>query len=164
MGKVFRFSATAVASYIVYVLLVIPLKSGELLLGIVVALVSASILFKYLPFDIRVFNPVRIVRGLIYAPYFLWKMIVANIEIALIVISPVLKIKPSVVKSGTLLKSNEGKLLLTSSITLTPGTLTIDLKDDEVYIHRVKADKTGEEETRKTIVLPFEKFIKGVTE
>ena len=133
-------------------------------MGIFVAVISAIILSGYLPFDRRIFNPMRLVRWIIYAPYFLWKMIVANIEIALIVINPVLRIKPSIVKGSTILKSNEGKLLLTSSITLTPGTLSIDLKDEEVYIHRVKTDKTGEEETKEEVIHPFEKFIKGVTE
>lgn len=164
MGKVFRFTATAVASYIIYILLVLPLKPGELILGIFAALLSAAILFKYLPFDSRILNLVRIFRGIIYAPYFLWKMIVANIQIALIIVSPVLRIKPSIVKGRTLLKSNEGKLLLTSSITLTPGTLSIDMKDDQIYIHRVKTNKITETETHKEVIHPFEKFIKGVTE
>ncbi len=164
MRKIARFTATAAASFVIYILLVMPLKSGELILGAAVALLSAAVLYKFLPFDRRIFNPVRIVKGILYGPYFLWKMIVANIEIALIVISPVLKIKPSIVKGRTLLQSNEGKLLLTSSITLTPGTLSIDLKDDQVYIHRVKTDKTSDTETQEEVIHPFEKFIKGVTE
>ncbi len=164
MGKVFRFTATAVISFVIYILLVLPLKPGELVIGLGVAVISAVILAGYLPFDRRVFNPLRLLRGLVYAPYFLWKMIVANIEIALIVINPVLRIKPSIVKGKTILKSKEGQLLLTSSITLTPGTLSIDLKDDAVYIHRVSTDKTGTEETKAEVIHPFEKFIKGVTE
>ncbi len=164
MGKTLRFAATLAAAYIIYLLLVIPADPDELILGLIVALVSSIIIFKYLPFNTRLFNPVRIVRGIIYIPYFLWKMIVANIEIALIVLRPVLKIKPSIVKAGTSLKSNEGKLLLTSSITLTPGTLSIDLENDQVYIHRVKTEKTSEADTKKEVLDPFEKFIKGVTE
>ncbi len=164
MGKLLRFTATAAASFVIYILLVIPLKSGELVLGAAAALLSAAVLYKFLPFDSRLFNPVRIFRGLAYGPYFLWKMIVANIDIALIVIRPVLKVKPSIVKGRTLLKSKEGKLLLTSSITLTPGTLSIDIQDDVVYVHRVKTDTIDEAGTEKEVIHPFEKFIKGVTE
>lgn len=164
MGKVFRFTATAVVSFVIYILLILPFKTGELVIGLGVAFISAVIVSGYLPFDSRIFNPIRLAKGIAYAPYFLWKMIVANIEIALIVISPVLRIKPSIVKGKTNLKSKEGKLLLTSSITLTPGTLSIEQKDDEVYIHRVNTDKTGEEETTAEVIHPFEKFLKGVTE
>ena len=86
-------------------------------------------------------------------------MVVANIKIMLIVLNPKLKIEPEFKKGKTELRSNYGKLLLTSSITLTPGTLSADLDGDEVIIHCVKTDKNARE-----IMAPFEKFIKRITE
>ncbi len=164
MKKTLRFAATLAAAYIIYLFLVFPADSGELILGAAAALISVIILQNYLPFDTRIFNPLRIARGIAYAPYFLWKMIVANIEIAMIVIRPVLRIKPSIVKASTDLDSPEGKLLLTSSITLTPGTLSIDVQGEQLYVHRVKTDHLSEEDTKREVLTPFEKYIKGVTE
>jgi len=164
MKRILRFAATFAAAYLTYLLLVLPAGSQELILGVLAALVSTVILMKYLPFDTRLFNPLRIARAAVYTPYFFWKMIVANVEIALVVISPILKINPSIVKAKTDLKTDEGRLMLTSSITLTPGTLSVDIIDDNVYVHRVRTDKFSPEETKEEVLLPFEKFIKGVTE
>lgn len=164
MGRLVRFLATTVVAWVIYVFLTLPAGVEELLLGLGAAVLSAIILVRYLPFDARLFNPLRILRAVIYVPWFIWKMIVANLEMAVIILRPSLRISPSVVKAGTELKSNEGKLFLTSSITLTPGTLSVDVKDEQVYIHRVTVKKTGDEENRKEVVVPFEKFLKGVTE
>jgi multicomponent Na+:H+ antiporter subunit E len=164
MGRAIRFLATTAAGWAIYLLLSMPVGAEELALGLVVAVLSAIVLISYLPFDGRLFNPIRVLRALVYFPWFVWKMIEANLQMAAIVIAPVLKILPSIVRAGTELESPEGKLVLTSSVTLTPGTLSVDVLGDQVYVHRVTGDKITDEESREELVKPFEKFIKGVTE
>ena len=164
MGRAVRFLATALAGWVIYLLLAMPVGVEELWLGLGAAVLSALLLAGLRPFDGRLLNPLRILRGIVYVPYFLWKMVAANLEMAVIILRPVLKISPSIVRADTELQSPEGKLLLTSSITLTPGTLSVDAEDQKVYVHRVTGGKADDGENRKEITVPFERFLKGVTE
>lgn len=164
MNKLLRFTATAVISFVIYLLLTASLGWEEILFGIGVALVAALLVARYLPIHIGALNPVRIVKAIVYLPYFLWKMVEANLKLALIVIRPSLPIRPSVVEGTTDLKSAEGKLFLTSSITLTPGTLTVDVDDERVFVHCVTADERETNDAKGQILVPFEKRLRGVTE
>ncbi len=164
MGKGLRFIATVFVAFIIYILLAIPLNWQEVVLGLLVALTSSFLMIRFLPFDLRVINPVRIAKALVYLRYFLWKMIQANLNIASIVIKRKLKIKASFVNRKTTMSTPEGKLFLTSSITLAPGKLSVDIKRDNVFIHCITSEHRGEKETRKRILKPFEKYIREITE
>lgn len=59
----------------------------------------------------------------------------SNFHVAMIVLSPKLNISTSIVTINTKLKSDFNKTVLANSITLTPGTLTLDMKDDKLVIH-----------------------------
>ena len=162
MSGIVRFIATAVACFVIYLLLSLPLSPGELPAGIGIAVLISILMSRYLPINGKLFNPVRIIRFLIYLPVFIRKMIAANLQIAAIVIRPKLAVSPAIVKGKTGLATKEGKLFLTSSITLTPGTLTVDVNEDDVFIHVVKKGKA--EDPEKDILGPFEKHIGGITE
>jgi multicomponent Na+:H+ antiporter subunit E len=164
MNKLLRFAATALISFVIYLLLTASVALPEILFGIGVALIAALLVGRYLPIRIGALNPVRIVKAAVYLPIFLWKMIEANLKLALIVLRPSLPIAPSIVKGKTGLNSGEGKLFLTSSITLTPGTLTVDVEGDDIYVHCVTAKGGERDRTEETILVPFEKRLKGVTE
>ncbi|SES65698.1 Na+/H+ antiporter subunit E [Anaerobranca gottschalkii] len=62
-------------------------------------------------------------------------MIIANIQVAKIVLSPKMPISPGIVTFKTKLKSPLARTLLANSITLTPGTLTIDVDEDIFVVH-----------------------------
>jgi multicomponent Na+:H+ antiporter subunit E len=62
-------------------------------------------------------------------------MIIANIQVAKIVLSPKMPISPGIVTFKTKLKSPLARTLLANSITLTPGTLTIDVDEDIYVVH-----------------------------
>lgn len=164
MAKALKFLATAIAAFVIYILFAIPLNPEEIFLGGLVALVSSVLMIRFLPFDMSLFNPIRIYRILIYLPCLFLKMIQANLNITSIVIKPKLKIKAFIVKKKTTLATPVGKLLLTSSITLTPGALSVDVKKDQVLIHRVFAEDTCNKEIQTEILEPLEKFIREITE
>lgn len=164
MNKLLRFTATAVISFVIYLLLTASLGLEEILFGIGVAVIAALLVGRFLPIRIGAINPVRIAKAIAYLPYFLWKMIEANVRLALVVVRPSLPIHPSIVEGRTGMKSGEGKLFLTSSITLTPGTLTVDVEDDRVFVHCVSAGDAEENHAEESILVPFEKRLRGVTE
>lgn len=164
MRRISRFAATACVSFVLYLLLVGSFGTAEILLGAGIALLSAALVGAFLPFGLGALSPVRIAKAIAYLPYFLWKMIEANLILAWTVVRPSLPIAPSVVKGSTILSSDVGKLLLTSSITLTPGTLSVDVDGNDLYVHCVTAGADEITDPENTILEPFERRLKGVTE
>lgn len=97
---------------------------------------------------------------------FLWEMIKANIDVAYLVIHPMLPIKPGIVKIKTKLTKDSAITMLCNSITLTPGTLTVDVSetDKELYIHWIKVKAEGVDEATEKISSVFEKILTEVFE
>ena len=160
MRKFGRFLTAFIIAFAVYAALTSPFRHGpdleEIAAGALIALFAGLAVMRDFPLGWKYFNPLRWARFLVYLPVFVWKMILANLQIAAVVVDPRLPVRPSLIRYRTGLKSGEGKLALTSSVTLTPGTLTVDVRDQDIYIHCVKEEKDP--------VSPFEKLLKGVTE
>ena len=95
----------------------------------------------------------------VYLLVFFWDLVKSNIHVALIVLKPSLPINPGIVKTKTVLKSKMARLILTNSITLTPGTLTVDIEDDILYIHWIDVKSEDIEIATEKIVKKFEKIL-----
>jgi multicomponent Na+:H+ antiporter subunit E len=91
-----------------------------------------------------------------FAPTFIKALIQSNIEVARIVLSPSLPVNPGIVKLKTTLKNDYDKLLLANAITLTPGTITLDMEDDHLYIHILNLKTTDKDVLQKEIIEKFE--------
>lgn len=132
----------------------------ELILGSVVSLVVTFILAKYVNYTIDYKFPVRLFLFVFaYIPVFIWALLLANIDVARRVLSPKIPLNPGFVKVNTELKGDFAKLTLANSITLTPGTLSVDIKDDELFIHTVDVKGKTPEENKKHISQRFEKLL-----
>jgi multicomponent Na+:H+ antiporter subunit E len=59
---------------------------------------------------------------------------IANMQVVKIVLSPSMPIDPLVVEVKSDLKSDLGLTILANSITITPGTVTLDIKEDNVFV------------------------------
>jgi len=70
-----------------------------------------------------------------FIPVFLKNLVKSNIEVAKIVLTPELPTNTGIVKLKTKLTNDHDKLLLANAITLTPGTITLELNNDELYVH-----------------------------
>ena len=105
-------------------------------------------------------SPKAIIYTIIYLFVFLWELLKSNIEVAFIVLNPVLPINPGIIEAKTKLKSKMGRLILANSITLTPGTFTIDIIEDTYYIHCIDiSNEQDVEQATKKIILKFEKYL-----
>jgi len=96
---------------------------------------------------------ILIKRFISYLPWLIYQIVAANIHVAYLVLSPKMPIEPKVIQFKTKLKSDISKVTLANSITLTPGTITMDIVDEEFYVHaiseKVASDLlTGEMESR----------------
>ncbi|MFH1380404.1 MAG: Na+/H+ antiporter subunit E [bacterium] len=101
-----------------------------------------------------------------YLPVFFWECIKANIDVAYRVSHPLLPIKPGIVKITTKLKSDTGLTFLANSITLTPGTMTVDIDKDKgvLYIHWINTKAADTETATKLIAERFEKILAKIFE
>ena len=139
----------------------------EVLVGIVLALLISWLAGHFLITTERSQHPIRrILFFIIYIFKFFWEMIKANFEVAYLVIHPNLPIRPGIVKIKTKLKKDSAITVLSNSITLTPGTLTVDVNKDEqeLYIHCIKVETESVEEATKQIGQRFEKTLTEVFE
>ena len=96
-----------------------------------------------------------------YLPVFLWECAKANIDVACRVLHPKLPINPGIVKVKTKLKSDTALTFLANSITLTPGTLTVDVNKEEgiLYVHWIYVKSKDTEEATRLIVRKFERIL-----
>ena len=107
----------------------------------------------------------RILWMFIYIPMFLWYVLVANLDVVYRVVHPEMPIRPGIVKVKTTLKNPAGRTMLANSITLTPGTLTVDITDDDyLYIHWINVKSDDIEQATHHIVSRFEKVLRRIYE
>ena len=80
---------------------------------------------------------------LIYAIVLLIEIMKANLAITKLVIAPQIEVEPCLVKFRPKLKTHAARVALANSITLTPGTITVSLDDDEFLVHALNRDIAG---------------------
>lgn len=133
------------------------------LCSFLVGCVSHDLLFEDIKAKNRLISILRFVR---YLPWLIYQIILANIHVASLALSPRMPIDPKIIRFKTKLMSDLSIVTLANSITLTPGTITMDIIDGEFYVHALSkkvADDllTGEMEQRvASIFLEGEKFKK----
>ncbi|MDD3538869.1 MAG: Na+/H+ antiporter subunit E [Atribacterota bacterium] len=107
---------------------------AALIISLIVAVMASRVLFQKKSYHLL--NPLRwvIFLGYLVGPFF-FAMAKANIDVAYRVITG--KINPGIVKISPNLKNDAAITLLANSITLTPGTLSVDIdeKNNDLYIH-----------------------------
>jgi len=129
------------------------------------ALISAAVLFftrSLFKKEGAVFKgPQRYLWFLYYIPLFIWECFKANLDGAWRVIQPDLPMRPGIVKVKTRLKSETGLTFLANSITLKPGTMTVDIDQENgfIYVHWVDVESQDIEKATRQIVDKFEKVL-----
>jgi multicomponent Na+:H+ antiporter subunit E len=161
--RIVRYLTAFLVSFGVWLALVGTLNWQELLMGAVVAAIAAAFGWRY--FSLVGFSHLsvkKLIYLIAYIPVFFWEMIKANLDVAYRVIHPRMPINPGIVLIKTNLKSDSGKLALANSITLTPGTLTMDVKGDNLLVHWINVKSTDTKEATSIIGKRFERFLKVI--
>lgn len=73
------------------------------------------------------------VRTVLYLPWLFWQIFVANIDVMLR-IAGIRPIEPRMIRFKANLNTEYGRVLLANSITLTPGTVTVEAEDDNEFV------------------------------
>ena len=165
MKKLKGFIIFLIVAALTWLLLTGTFSRDELLVGGISLVLIAVLFYGYsdLYRGIKI-TPKIILYYPLYLLVFLKELIKANIDVALRVIKPSLPINPGIVAIKTELKSPLSKLILANSITLTPGTLTVDVKDDTLFIHWIDVKGKDVESATKEISSRFEKILKEIVE
>jgi multicomponent Na+:H+ antiporter subunit E len=79
-------------------------------------------------------------RFLLYIAWLTWNIVKANLQVAYLVVHPRMPIRPGLLQFRTRLRSDFGHIVLANSITLTPGTITVDFKDGTYLVHALVPD------------------------
>ena len=160
-----------ILALIIWILGAWPFVDGKidvqvLIAGVIAAAIVAFLFHEILPKEHRVFiSPVRIFWALVYVPVFFYYVIMANFDVVYRALHPKMPIKPGIVKIKTVLKTESGITALANSITLTPGTLTVDLTDDGfLYIHWINVKSDDVEQATEFIAKRFEWFLLKIFE
>lgn len=165
---------TSLLAFLFWILFVIQdinilnLSLQEVIVGLVVSIIvgyfTSPLFVKEDGFWI--FKKGRIFKLIAYIPFYFVALLKANIDVAKRALASEVKINPGIVKIKTDLKSEYGLSMLANSITLTPGTITMDIYEEEgsnyLYVHCLDVPKGNEEEIGNAIKGDFEKGIKGV--
>jgi multicomponent Na+:H+ antiporter subunit E len=156
-------------SFILFIILMMiwilltSLDKQELIAGVVTSLIILLATVKLDPVLGAIkCHPKSLFYSIVYLFVFTKELILSNLDVARRVLTPSLPIRPGFVMVKTKLKSKIGKLVLANSITLTPGTLTAEVKGNHLYIHWIDITEDKIEGATKEIVEKFEKYLEVI--
>jgi len=151
---------------VVWLLLTWSLDTQMLIAGVIASIIVAVLFHEIMPKEHKVFiSPVRMFWLLLYVPVFFYYMLIANLDVVYRALHPKMPINPGIVKIKTKLKTDSGITALANSITLTPGTLTVDLTDDGfLYVHWINVKSDDVEQATKFVAKRFEWFLEKIFE
>lgn len=158
-----QFLVVFVFALLLWLGLTASLRTDELIAGVLIALAAALLSLNHSPIfaGLRL-TPAAPLAFLRYLLAFSVALVRANLDMARRVLAPSLPIRPGLVRIKTTLQSDIGRLALANSITLTPGTLSIDLQADELLVHWIDCPPdTDMAAATHTIAADFERHLKG---
>jgi multicomponent Na+:H+ antiporter subunit E len=96
-------------------------------------------------------------RAITYWPWLMWEIVKANIDVAKIIISPKMEIQPHFFEVDASQTTELGHVIYANSITLTPGTVTVDVEDGVLRVHALTKEaadgvKSGEMDQKVVMV------------
>ena len=141
--------------YVLWLLLSGHYEPLLLVLGAISCVFVAWIAYRMDVAD-REGHPIHLTwRSLVYWPWLFWEIVKANVEVARLILSPHLAISPTVIKVKASQPDELGHVIYANSITLTPGTVSIDVRDATIEVHAITREmaeglETGEMDRRVT--------------
>jgi multicomponent Na+:H+ antiporter subunit E len=160
-----RYVTLFILSLIFWLLLTFEFTVPNIIVGTVSSIICSLFFGKVFVTNVyKLLQPQRYFWFVIYLFVFIWECLKANLDVAYRVLHPAMPIRPGIVKVKTTLKSDMAKMLLANSITMTPGTISVDIIDDNLYIHWIYIRSEDPEVYTGIITGAFEKYIKRIIE
>ena len=158
--SVSKFLYNWILMFVVWLGFTTSLAPAELITGAVVSLIVVAMTAKYLNCcGLDILLPNKLLYIFKYMGVFTIALIKSNIDVAKRVLSPALPINPGIVQIETKLTNEFAKMVLANTITLTPGTLTVDMVGNTYYIHWIDVTSEDPIEAHKEIAKQFEDIL-----
>ena len=164
-----KWLSTFILCFLFWLLLTMSFAPRELILGALVSGVTAGFAHLYFIHDdaFYLYNPVRLVlMGVYFLFVFLWEVIKANLSMARLVLSPRADFHPGIsrIPASEQVRSLYGLAAVSNCITLTPGTITMDVAEDEqgrnyYYVHWIDVSETDRDKAGEIIKGRMERWI-----
>ncbi len=165
MNRIFQILSSAIVLCGLWLCLNLNLNMQELILGLSVSILIAIVTGGAFTGNIlRLLKPTRFIALLGYVFYFLGKMVMANIDVLFRVLHPVIPVKPGIVRVPFAMKSERARNIVANSITLTPGTLTIEMTDDAIFVHWISLPEGDVHKATQKMVSGFTRRLEKVFE
>lgn len=160
--------ATFVVSYGFWILLTWSFAGQELITGAVVSLAVALFSARFFIHDkaARLIKPKNLGSLIVYVFVFLWELIKANVDMAKRCFGGCRNVNPGVIKVPVDLNGDYAEAMLANSITLTPGTITLDIAEQDgqtyYYIHWIDVTETDGKKAGDIIKGRMENWIRRI--
>lgn len=154
--------------FLFWVLLTWSFTPQEMIAGAVVSLAAALFTSGFFIHEnaFRLANPVRFGALIAYVCIFLGELLKANLDVARRCFGGCREVNPGIVKVPVGLEGDYAQAMLANSITLTPGTITLDIAEQDgktwYYIHWIDVAETDREKAGKIIKGRLEKGIRRI--
>jgi len=149
--------------FLLWIALTSSLHLPEVAVGVSVSFVLSLFLSHYyLRLGIPPWGIKRTIFLFIYFIILFKEIVKANLDVAYRILHPRMPIRPGIVVIKTKLKQDLAKMILANSITLTPGTFTLDILGDNLLIHWINVKTENIEEATKIIGERFEKYLRVI--
>jgi multicomponent Na+:H+ antiporter subunit E len=160
-----RYITLFIILFLFWLLITFEATPANLIVGGVSALIATLFFGRYFVENVRkFFQPARYFWLVIYLFIFIWECLKANFDVAYRVIHPAMPIKPGIVKVKLNLDTQVARTFLAMSITMTPGTIAVDIIGDYIYIHWIYISSTDPEIYSRKVSGRFEKYLKKIFE
>jgi multicomponent Na+:H+ antiporter subunit E len=107
-------------------------------------------------------TPKRFAWSVAYIFYLFFEIVKANFDVARRIVRPVIPLNPGIVTVRTKLGSPLARSILANSITLTPGTLSVDIRGDLLYVHWIDVTSSDRDTATAEIVSGFERYLEVI--
>lgn len=80
-----------------------------------------------------------------YLPWLTKEIFVSNIKVTKTILSPQMELKRNMIEVGADQKTELGRVILANSITLTPGTVSVNMEGDRILVHALSFEGAEED-------------------
>ncbi|MCD9623051.1 Na+/H+ antiporter subunit E [Rhabdothermincola salaria] len=123
--------------------LAMGLATTTIVTAVTARLVSSALAADKAPIPLsRV--PLLVGRWVGFVLWMAGRILVSSVQIGVLAVRPRLSLAPCEVRFRTQLQSPLARTLLTNAISLVPGTITVDIDGDEIWVHALSPAQVGD--------------------
>ena len=150
-------------AWIFWLLLTWSVQVASVITGMVVAGITSLLFGQYFYtsiYKLRQFR--RFFTVIPFLAFFTWQTIKANFDVAWRVLHYKVPIQPAIIRVPLNVQTDMARAVLACALTMTPGTIVIDIQDDCMYVHWIYVDKKDPDTYALERIRRYERYIQTI--